>query len=186
VAPEFNIFQAGGSGKTVLNAFAYTCGFSVCAALAGAQTTSLDLSKKYLDWGRENFRLNGINRENHDFIFGDVFEWFSRFKKKGRAFDLILLDPPTFSKSKQSGDFSAEKDYSNLARAAFELLNPGGVLFASTNASRYDPEDFVHDMQSAAQEAGRKIKRMDYFPQPFDFPINKSEPAYLKTLWIKT
>jgi 23S rRNA (cytosine1962-C5)-methyltransferase len=79
----------------VLNTFAYTCAFSVCAALGGAKTTSLDLSRKYLDWGRRNFELNGLDPAAHDFIFGDCFEWMRRLVKKGRLFDAVLLDPPT-------------------------------------------------------------------------------------------
>ncbi|MGV3772197.1 MAG: pseudouridine synthase [Verrucomicrobiales bacterium] len=184
IGPEFPLFRDGLAGKTVLNTFAYTCGFSVCAALAGAHVTSLDLSKKYLEWGKENFALNQLALENHDFIFGDVFEWFARFKKKGRGFDLILLDPPTFSKSKETGNFSAEKDYGKLAEAAFQLLSPHGALFASTNAAKYHPEAFASDIQTAAIAAKRKPKVMEFFPQPFDFPISKAEPAYLKTMWV--
>src|SRR5208282_2118674 len=89
----------------VLNAFAYTCGFSVCAAASGARVTSLDLSKKYLDWGRRNFVLNQLDPARHDFIFGDAFAWFRRLAKKKRLFDIIILDPPTFSRSKESGVF---------------------------------------------------------------------------------
>src|SRR5208282_3924125 len=86
--------------SAILNCFAYTCGFSVCAARAGARTTSLDLSKKYLEWGRRNFALNGLDPAAHDFIYGDAFDWLRRLAKKGRRFDAVLLDPPTFSQSK--------------------------------------------------------------------------------------
>ena len=92
----------------LLNCFAYTCGFSVCAAKAGARTTSLDLSKKYLEWGRRNFTLNGLDPAAHDFICGDAFDWLRRLAKKGRAFDAVALDPPTFSQSKEHGVFRAE------------------------------------------------------------------------------
>jgi 23S rRNA (cytosine1962-C5)-methyltransferase len=129
VAAGFPLFASENlAGKRVLNTFAYTCGFSVCAALAGAQTTSLDLSKKYLKWGQRNFELNGLNAAAHDFVFGDVFDWLRRFRKKGRAFDLIILDPPTFSRSKH-GTFQAEKDYGELVTAVLPLLSPNGVLF---------------------------------------------------------
>ena len=121
--------------RQILNVFAYTCGFSVCAALAGARTTSLDLSKKYLEWGRRNFALNGLDPGGHDFIFGDAFDWLRRLAKQGRIFDVVLLDPPTFSQSKSHGVFRAEKDYGALVSAALPLLKPGGVLFASTNAA---------------------------------------------------
>src|SRR5262249_52047502 len=87
----------------ILNTFAYTCGFSVCAAKAGAITTNLDLSKKYLEWGKRNFALNQIALAPHEFLYGDVFDWLSRLTRKQRQFDLILLDPPTFSQSREFG-----------------------------------------------------------------------------------
>ena len=72
VAAEFPLWEGGPAGRTLLNAFAYTCGFSVCAGLAGAHTTSLDLSRKYLEWGRRNFLLNGLDPDAHEFIQGDA------------------------------------------------------------------------------------------------------------------
>ncbi len=122
VGAKFPLFENGMAGKEVLNTFAYTCAFSVCAAKAGAKTTSLDLSKKYLDWGRRNFELNGLDPAQHDFIYGDCFDWMKRLAKKDRRFDLILLDPPTFSQSKQSGVWRAEKDYGKLVSQALALL----------------------------------------------------------------
>ena len=112
----------------LLNCFAYTCGFSVCAAKAGARTTSLDLSKKYLEWGRRNFALNGLDPAAHDFIYGDTFDWLRRLAKKGRAFDAVVLDPPTFSQSKEHGTFRAEKDYGKLVTAALPAVEAGRNL----------------------------------------------------------
>jgi 23S rRNA (cytosine1962-C5)-methyltransferase len=169
----------------VLNAFAYTCGFSVCAAKAGARTTSIDLSKKYLEWGKRNFELNGLNPAGHDFIYGDVFDWLRRLGKKQRLFDVGLLDPPTFSQSKESGIFRAEKDYSELIKLALPLLKPNGVLFASTNAADWAPEDFLNTIEGAIRDSKRKIVQRQYFPQPPDFPISRAEPAYLKTVWLR-
>lgn len=169
----------------VLNTFAYTCGFSVCAALGGARATSLDLSKKYLEWGRRNFQLNGLDPAAHDFIFGDTFDWLKRFGKKSRAFDAVLLDPPTFSQAKEGGVFRAEKDYGRLVSAALPVLKPGGVLFASTNAAGLTPEKFLATIEDSIRKAGRKIVQQHYAPQPPDFPVSKEEPAYLKTVWIR-
>ncbi len=185
VAADFPLFPDGARGVEVLNTFAYTCGFSVCAALAGARTTSLDLSKKYLEWGKRNFALNGLDASTHDFIFGDTFDWMRRLNKKGRAFDAIVLDPPTFSQSKQGGAFQAEKDYDQLVSAALPLLKSGGVLFASTNAARLEPEAFLKTLATAVKSAKRKITRQHYVPQPPDFPISREEPAYLKTVWLR-
>lgn len=173
------------SPAEVLNTFAYTCAFSVCAAHAGARVTSLDLSKKYLEWGRRNFVLNGLDPERHDFIFGDAFDWLRRLAKKDRQFDLILLDPPTFSQSRESGLFRADKDYGRLVAAALPLLKREGILFASTNASDWAPDLFLASIQGATRTARREILRAHYVPQPPDFPISPAEPAYLKTAWLQ-
>jgi 23S rRNA (cytosine1962-C5)-methyltransferase len=178
-------FQFQISNFKLLNCFAYTCGYSVCAALAGAHTTSLDLSKKYLDWGRRNFALNGLDPAAHDFIYGDTFDWLKRLAKKGRAFDVIVLDPPTFSRSKESGVFQTERDYGKLVAAALPVLKPGGILLASTNTATLAPEDFLADVTAAIRAAGRKIVKQHYVPQPPDFPISREEPGYLKTVWLK-
>ena len=169
----------------ILNCFAYTCGFSVCAAKAGARVTSLDLSKKYLEWGKRNFALNGLDPAAHDFIYGDTFDWLRRLAKKGRAFDAVVLDPPTFSQSKEHGTFRAEKDYGKLVTAALPLVKAGGILFASTNAADWPPEEFLADIEMAVHAAKRKILQRHYVPQPPDFPISRAEPAYLKTVWLK-
>ena len=169
----------------VLNAFAYTCGFSVCAARGGARVTSLDLSRKYLDWGRRNFLANGIDPAKHDFIFGDVFEWCKRLERKGRSFDAIILDPPSFSRSKSHGTFRAEKDYPQLVAAALRLLKSNGLMFASSNAAQWRAEDFAASLKKAVTSCGRSIASFDYAAQPLDFPIHPREPTHLKTAWIK-
>ncbi len=169
----------------ILNTFAYTCGFSVCAAKAGARVTSLDLSKKYLEWGRRNFALNGLDASAHDFVFGDTFDWLRRLAKKGRAFDVIVLDPPTFSQSKERGAFRVEKDFGTLVTAALPLLKPGGVLLASTNAADWEPESFLASVEAAARAGHRKILQRHYVPQPLDFPVSRAEPAHLKTCWLR-
>jgi 23S rRNA (cytosine1962-C5)-methyltransferase len=183
VAADFSL--TFGAQPTLLNAFSYTCGFSVCAAKAGFHTTSLDLSRKYLDWGRSNFVRNHLDPAAHDFIYGDAFDWFQRLRKKARTFDCVLLDPPTFSQSKQSGVFRTERDYGKLVGAALPLLKLGGVLFASTNTASWPPEAFIQAVESAARTGKRKILKSHYLPQPPDFPISRSEPGYLKTFWAR-
>jgi 23S rRNA (cytosine1962-C5)-methyltransferase len=181
VAPNFTL-PVGGA---VLNTFAYTCGFSVCAAKEGATVTSLDLSKKYLEWGRRNFALNGLDPKQHDFIYGDVFGWLRRLAKKGGSFEVLVLDPPTFSHSKEWGAFQAQMDYGKLVTAALPLLKRDGVLLASTNAAGWKPTEFFAVLQSAVDGADRKITHEHYAPQPPDFPITREEPAYLKTFWLR-
>lgn len=185
IAAGFPVFADGLAIKEVLNTFAYTCAFSVCAALAGARTTSIDLSRKYLEWGRRNFALNGLNTGGHDFLNGDVFDWARRLQKKGRLFDVILLDPPTFSQSAESGLFQAEKHYGKLVGAVLPLLRAGGILFCSTNAQKVEPEAFVGQIEQVLARANRRAQQRHYVPQPVDFPISKAEPAYLKTLWLR-
>jgi 23S rRNA (cytosine1962-C5)-methyltransferase len=187
VAAEFPTFEPEPAHRKpeTLNAFSYTCGFSVCAAIAGSRTTSLDLSKKYLDWGRRNFLLNQLDPAEHDFIFGDVFDWLGRLRKKGRTFDLVLLDPPTFSHSKELGPFRAEKDYGKLVAAALPLLKPRGVLFASCNTASWPPEDFLVAIKKPILGVKRTVLQEHFFPQPPDFPISRAEPAYLKTVWLR-
>ena len=169
----------------LLNCFAYTCGFSVAAAKAGARTTSLDLSKKYLEWGKRNFALNGLDPVAHDFIYGDTFDWLRRLAKKGRAFDAVVLDPPTFSQSKENGTFRAEKDFGKLVAAALPVVKPDGILLCSTNAADFAPEKFLAEIEAAVFQSRRKISKKHFVPQPPDFPVSRAEPAYLKTVWLK-
>ncbi len=183
VAARFNFSRAG--SPALLNTFAYTCGFSVCAAKAGWLTTNIDLSKKYLEWGKRNFKLNLLDPVEHEFIFGDVFDWLGRLAKKQRRFDIILLDPPTFSHSKESGVFRVEKDYGKLVRLTLPLLHASGVLFASTNAACWEPAQFLACLEEAVGKSGRKILQRHYAPQPPDFPVSRYEPAYLKTVWLR-
>lgn len=186
VAADFPLrANAGKAPWELLNVFAYTCGFSVCAAGAGAKTTSLDLSKKYLEWGRRNFAWNGLDPAAHDFIYGDAFDWLRRLAKKGRSFDVVVLDPPTFSQSKEHGTFRADKDYGKLVTAALPVLKPGGVLLASTNAAEWPPEEFLAEVAGAVRGAGRNMLKQHFMPQPPDFPVSREEPGYLKTVWVR-
>ena len=187
LASDFTLLQLtiGNRYWELLNAFAYTCGFSLCAAKAGARTTSLDLSKRWLDWGKRNFVLNQLHSAGHEFIHGEVFDWLRRLAKKARLFDAIVLDPPTFSQSKESGVFRAEKDYGRLVTAALPLLRTGGVLFASTNAADWPPDKFMAHLDEAIHAAKRRVLQRHYVPQPPDFPISRAEPAYLKTVWLR-
>lgn len=128
--------RARAGPTSVLNTFAYTCAFSVAAALSGAQTTSVDVSGRYLDWGKRNFAHNGLDAAAHRFAKMDTFEFLGYAKRKGLAYDLMVLDPPSFaagSKRKGVRAWSSVADYARLVREAFGLLRKGGVIFASTN-----------------------------------------------------
>ncbi|MCC6233327.1 MAG: class I SAM-dependent rRNA methyltransferase, partial [Verrucomicrobiales bacterium] len=186
IGPDFPVRAGTLVGAEVLNLFAYTCAFSVAAAAGGAITTSLDLSRKYLDWGRRNMAANQIDATRHDFIFGDVFEWLRRLSRKGRSFDVVLLDPPTFSQSREHGVFKAETGYAELVAQAARVLRPGGVLLASTNAARLDPEHFLEQVRTGLSSSGHTLERELFVPQPPDFPTHRDEPGYLKTVWLRT
>lgn len=123
-------------GGRFLNLFCYTATATVQAALGGArETTSVDMSKTYLDWARRNLELNELNPANHRLVQADVLEWLNA--AQGR-YDLILLDPPTFSNSKNmAGTLDIQRDHVALIRKATRLLAPGGVLLFSTNARRF-------------------------------------------------
>jgi len=128
--------KASGKPTAVLNTFAYTCAFSVAAATGGALTTSVDVSGRYLDWGKRSFALNNIDIAPHRFAKMDTFEFFTYAGRKGLRYDLIILDPPSFasgSKKKKIRPWSSVDDYARLVHDASHLLNRGGTIFASTN-----------------------------------------------------
>src|SRR5690349_20027414 len=104
--------------------------------------------------------------------------------KQNRVFDAVLLDPPTFSRSKL-GTFQAEKDYGKLVSAALPLIKRNGVLFASTNAAKLKPEVFLKSIAQAVTGANRKVLQQHYVPQPPDFPVTRDQPAYLNTVWMR-
>ena len=121
--------------RTLLNCFAYTCSFSVAAGTVGATTVSIDLSKKSLARGRENFALNSLPTNDHRFIADDVMEVLPRLARKGEKFDAIVLDPPTFSRSKRGKAFQVEQDFETLLLAALEVAERQARILLSTNCS---------------------------------------------------
>ena len=168
--------QHAASGKTILNTFAYTGAFSVCAALGGATTTTLDLSQVYLDWAKENFRANDLSPEDHYFCKGDTFHWLKRFARQGRSFDGIILDPPTFSRDDKGKVFRVEKDYHRLVALAYACLAPGGWILCCTNCRKLDPRDFVRMVRRGAPDCPVTALSM---------PPEYTGENYLKSLWVK-
>ncbi len=123
--------------KKLLNLFAYTCSFSVHAAAAGASfTKSVDLSNNYTEWGKENFLLNNLPLTNNPIIRQDCLQFL---KEEQAIYDLIVIDPPTISRSKKMDQmFDVQKDYPFLITQALKLLSPDGTLFFSTNSRDFD------------------------------------------------
>lgn len=169
-------------GARVLNLFAYTCSFSVAAAMAGAVTTSVDLNAGYLDWGKRDFLLNEQDPTAHYWIKGDSFDWLAAFAKKGRQFDGVILDPPTFSRGgKKKAVFRVERDYAELTALAVAVVAPGGWLLASANTHRLAAEEFRRQVLAGVQMAGRRAQGgAEVLPMPVDF----AGSDYLKALWL--
>ncbi|MEP6698561.1 MAG: class I SAM-dependent methyltransferase [Verrucomicrobiota bacterium] len=119
----------------LLNCFAYTCSFSVAAATVGAKTVSIDLSKKSLARGRENFALNSLTTNDHRFLADDVTEVLPRMRRRGEKFDVIILDPPTFSRSRRGKAFQVEHDFEKLLLTALDLAEREAKILLSTNCS---------------------------------------------------
>ncbi|MEH7224101.1 class I SAM-dependent rRNA methyltransferase [Bacillus sp. JJ1566] len=174
-------------GKTVLNTFSYTGAFSVFAALGGAaKTTSVDLANRSLPKTIEQFSVNGIDYEAHDIIVMDVFHYFKYAGKKNLKFDMVILDPPSFARSKKF-TFSAEKDYKNLLKEAIAITEKNGIIVASTNSASFDMKKFKGFIDAAFKESNGKYRIEEEFSLPQDFQTIKQfkEGNYLKVVFIK-
>jgi 23S rRNA (cytosine1962-C5)-methyltransferase len=199
---KFNVsFQAGGStglfldqrdnrkkiktiakGAEVLNCFCYTSSFSIYAGLGGAvKTVNIDLSRKAIEWSKENILLNNLDINKHDFIVGDVWDMLKLFKKKGRFFDLIIMDPPSFSTSKKRA-LSVEQDIPELVGSGLEILRPDGIFAFSTNIAKMNFSRFFQLLSLSKNFTKKPFKLIDLSSQGIDFPtdgIHFKEP-YLK------
>jgi 23S rRNA (cytosine1962-C5)-methyltransferase len=162
---------------TLLNTFSYTCAFGVAAARGGASTVNLDLSRHYLDWGKRNYEINRISSDDHDFIYGDVFDWLRRFQRRGRKFDVIVLDPPTFSRDRKSKVFRIQDDYGDLADLATKCLNRDGLMFCSTNFRGMTFNEFLRILRTAVDRPFKALAGS----MPPDFTGDQ----YLKTVWLQ-
>jgi 23S rRNA (guanine2445-N2)-methyltransferase / 23S rRNA (guanine2069-N7)-methyltransferase len=131
--------RAAARGVRFLNLFAYTGTVSVYAASGGARTTtSVDMSRTYLEWAQRNLSLNGMQASMHQFVQAECREWLASMAAGAERYELIFLDPPTFSNSKRmEGVLDVERDHPQLIDASARLLAPGGLLVFSTNAQRF-------------------------------------------------
>ena len=172
-------------GKSLLNMFSYTAAFSVAAAMGGAsQTTSVDLAKRSRELSQAHFQANGISTDAHRFIVMDVFEYFKYAKRKGLTYDVIVLDPPSFARNKKQ-TFSVAKDYHKLIFQSLEILNPGGIIIASTNAANVSRQKFTEQIDKGF--AGRSYQILNKYGLPADFAYNKKDESsnYLKVISMK-
>lgn len=172
-------------GKSLLNMFSYTAAFSVAAAMGGSsQTTSVDLAKRSRELSQAHFQANGISTDEHRFIVMDVFEYFKYAKRKGLTYDVIVLDPPSFARNKKQ-TFSVAKDYHKLISQSLEILNPGGIIIASTNAANVSRQKFTEQIDKGF--AGRSYQILNKYGLPADFAYNKKDESsnYLKVISMK-
>src|SRR5216117_4581472 len=168
------------SPKRLLNCFAYTCSFSVSAAYVGAATFNIDLSKNYLARGRENFAFNCLPTVEHRFIADDVRSVLPRLVRKGEKFDVIILDPPTFSRAPGGKTFQIEHDFENLLIAALQLAERDGHLLLSTNCSTLR-EHALEVMARYCLKAARRAATFHRPPQLPDFPPG----AGASSIWLR-
>lgn len=174
-------------GRTVLNMFSYTGAFSVFAALGGAsKTTSVDLANRSLSKTIEQFSVNEVDYEAQDIIVEDVFLYFKYAAKKKMKFDMVVLDPPSFARSKKY-TFSAAKDYKNLLKETIAITENNGIIVASTNCSAFDMKKFKGFIDTAFKEMNGKYKILEEHSLSEDFrTIDQfKEGDYLKVVFIE-
>ena len=181
------IRDAYSEGKRVLNTFSYTGAFSVFAALGGAiETTSVDLANRSLSKTIEQFSINGIDYEAQNIIVEDVFKYFKFAVKKELLFDLVILDPPSFARSKKH-TFSAAKDYKDLLKEAIAITEKNGTIVASTNCSTFNMKKFKGFIEAAFKETNGKYKILEEYTLPEDFKTisQYKQSDYLKVAFIR-
>lgn len=166
----------------MLNLFAYTCGFSLAAAVGGAKhTTSVDVSAKNLEWGKANFQLNHMDPEEHTFIRSDAVDFLRRAERQQKMYDLIVIDPPSFAYGRGSKkDFSIATDLSSLISAAAVVLRPGGGLMVSTNYRKLSLRDLKELVRKGMGR--RKVHIVDAPALPLDFA---SDRDHAKTMFLR-
>lgn len=174
-------------GKRVLNTFSYTGAFSVAAALGGARkTTSVDLANRSKSKTIEQFSINGIDAEAQEIVVEDVFNYFKYAVRKQLKFEIVILDPPSFARSKKHV-FSAGKDYPKLLEQAIAITEKDGMIVASSNSSAFDMKRFKAFIKKAFTETGNAYQILEEYSLPNDFKTIKEfkEGNYLKVAFIK-
>ncbi len=176
-------------GKRVLNLFSYTGAFSVAAAAAGAaQVTSVDASTGYTDWAKDNFSVNRINLRQHEFIVGDCLAVLGKLAQSGKSYDVVLMDPPSFSTTAKSR-FTTRGGTSDLVTAALPLLTNNGLMITSSNHQKVDVAEYLKELRRGALQAACDLRVISLPGQPEDFPypVTFPEGRYLKyAVCVKT
>lgn len=170
------------AGRSVLNLFSYTGAFSLHAARGGAsRVTSVDVAAGAMDTARENFRLNGLDADAHEFVVADVFEYLERARRAGKTWDLVISDPPSFARSKQQQK-QALRAYAKLNSMGLGVTAPGGLYAAASCTSQVGPDAFRQTLAEAAARAKRRLQLIHEAGQPPDHPVlaQHLEGRYLK------
>lgn len=159
------------AGRRVLNTFAYTCAFTVAAALGGArETVSVDIARKFLEWGKRNLAANGLGLEQHRFICSDVFDYYRRAARQGEHFDFVILDPPTFARQKgRRQTFVLAQDLEQLVAGVLPLLERDGLIHLSVNHRGTSRRRLQEAVAAAAAVQGRRCQWLEAAPLPEDF-----------------
>jgi 23S rRNA (cytosine1962-C5)-methyltransferase len=141
---------------------------------------NVDLSRSYLEWGQRNYALNGLPTDSQDFVYGDALDWLGRFARRQQQFGLVIVDPPSFSKTKKAS-FSVERDYAKLAALAARCVAPGGMLLAATNHAGTTDARFEASLLNGLDSAGRHGRFEQRWHEPAaDFPLLPGQQPYLK------
>ena len=175
------------AGKTILNLFSYTGAFSVAAAMGGAvQTTSVDVANRSLEKTREQFEVNGIDPSEQKIYVMDVFDYIKYAVKKALTFDTIVLDPPSFARTKKR-TFSVAKDYAGLVEQLVPLTAKNGNLILSTNAANVSEKQFLEMIHKGLRSSGRSYRLAHQKKLPMDFPVAPHTPLsdYLKVVFVE-
>jgi len=174
--------------KRVLNCFSYTGGFSVYAALTdpGTRVTSVDVSAPALEMARENFSLNGLDPDRHEFLIADVFDYLAQARRDGALFDVVILDPPAFARS-QGARSQALKAYRRLNTLGMQVLQPGGILLTCSCSGVVHLDDLLGVLAQAAQHVQRPVQLLETCTHSLDHPINLAMPetGYLKAIFCR-
>jgi 23S rRNA (cytosine1962-C5)-methyltransferase len=177
--------RADAAGARVLNLFAYTCAFSIAAAAGDAiEVVSVDAAKKQLERGVRGFGHAGLDRTVHETIADDVFAVLDRLARRGRRFDLVVCDPPTYSSTKRTR-FTSGRMWTELAAKVLRVVAPGGRVLATSNDRRLTQAELRASFRAAAQEIGTPLMQCKDLAPPIDFPVLSGETPHLKGVLVR-
>ena len=180
---RYRIGRLASHQQRLLNLFSYSGGFSVYAALAGIPTISVDISEAALELAKENFRLNGLDPQRHQFVVANVFDYLREVKDR---FDFVVLDPPAFIKKRKHIQ-QGSRGYKDINLMTIKNMETGGMLLSCSCSHYLDWSLFQKVLFAAAQDAARHVQILGRFGQPPDHPVSIFHPEgeYLKAFLLQ-